>query len=403
MKILKMNNTSYINRHNHIRVIISMALLFLVSGKSLWAQSELSTEFELFGGNEYNIFKSPDVLLDRETREPLPIDSIIYTDLFIDAGFDIEFVRTHANKSITEIGSDLWYRNYIEFTDLNQARMQLYATHTRMVSEQFSMGSEYQFMWSDRIGTSVTGDLLMRSFKYFGNAGQFFVDFTPSDNSTTTAFIEYEHKNYYDERTTRPLDHGNLELNIETEYEFNRDNDVGIEIYFIDRKYFSYPSLDSAGDFDVTHPLRHFRYYGAEFDYNWTPIRGLMINPGLELRRRIDFYQDYYSYNVLGANLRLRYMTGDFYFSFYGDYKRMQYDIRPAFTTLDDDPMLIYGFFDYQFVARYSISDQWEIELVLESDNRSSNTDLEYFKTRRPYQNRQVSLGITYTLPDMRW
>lgn len=393
-----MHNVKFLTRPFFIGGFI-LTMMF----QPLFAQSELSAEIELYGGNEYNIFKSPDVLLDRETFEPMPIDSIIHTDMYAEVGYDIDFVTAKTGKSVTEIGSDLWYRNYIRFTELNQSRMKTYANYQRFISDQVVLGGEYDFIWSNRIGTSVTGDLLMRSFKYFGHTGQVFAEFMPSKRFNTTTFVEYEYKNYYDERTSRPLDHGNLEFNVDMEFEFVRDNEIALEIYGLDRNYYAYPSLDSTGDFDLTNPHRHFRYYGAKFDYNWTPVRGLRINPGVEVKRRTDEYQGYYSYKSFGADLRLRYMTGNFYISLYGDYQQMEYDIRPAFTSIEMDPMLVYDFFDYQFKVRYAISDQWELEFIFESDNRSSNTDLEYFKTRRPYHNRQIMIGITYSLQEMKW
>lgn len=381
-----------------IRKIRLAVLLATISVGITYAQSALDVDFGVYGGAEYNIFKSPPVLLDRVNMIPLRTDSIIFTDLFADGEYDIEFSRL-GDRSLFEIGSDLWYRNYIEFTELNQGNLDGNALYQFYLSDGFSIGTEYEFKWSNRIGTSVTGDLLMRSFKYFGHTGNVFLELQPNESLEMQLLGEYEYKDYYDEQTRDPLDHANLEINYSLDYEFNSDHDIALELSWTERDYFKYRSLNADGDYDPLNPLRNFRYYEGQIDYNWRPVFGLRINPGLAVTRRIDLYQDYYSYMGLGGSMRIRYFKDNFYISLYGDYKRVAYDVRPAFTSLTDDPMLVYGYYDLNFTIRYSLSERWDIYLLLESDNRASNTDLEYFKTRRPYHNHQAMIGINYALP----
>ena len=114
-------------------------------------------------------------------------------------------------------------------------------------------------------------------------------------------------------------------------------------------------------------------------------------------------YQDYYSYVSLGGSMLVRYFKDNFYVSLYGDYNRVEYDVRPAFTSQANDPMLLYGYYDLKFTFRYSLTDHWDVFIILESDNRSSNTDLEYFITRRPYKNHQAMIGLNFALPEMKW
>lgn len=383
------------------KIVFTLIVIISLSGH-LAAQSELEVEMGIFGGKEYNIFKSPGILLNRETMEPYPDDSILYSDYMVDVEYDINFSH-RGKRSLVELGSDLWYRKYITYTDLDQNRMDANAIYQYFITDRLSIGGEYEFLWSNRIGTSVTGDLLMRSFKYLGNSGKAFLGLWGSEKLYMELFGEYEYKNYYDERTRDPLDHGNLEINYTLEYYFNNDNDIELELSWTDRNYFLYHSLDLNGDYDPINPLRNFHYYDLQFDYNWSPVTGLRINPGIEITRRIDRFEDYYSYMAYGGSMFLRYFKKNFYVSLYGDYKRIGYDIREAFTSKTNDPALIYGYYDMKLKLRYSISPQWEIHIQLESDNRSSNTDLEYFKTRRSYNNYQAMLGLTYNLPDIKW
>jgi len=383
-------------RIKYFSLLVFMTTILLPTN----GQVVLESEFGIYGGAEHNIFKSPDILLDRTTMQPLPEDSILYRDFFADFEYDIELKR-EGEKFNFSIGSDLWYRNYIEYSDLNQARLSAFSSLEWKLTDKFILGAGYDFRWSDRIGTSVTGDLLMRSFKYFGHTGSVYADMLLSKKFEMSLQADYQYKDYYDERTVDPLVHGNLEASFEMDYELSRDHDFGLALSFIDRHYYEYHSLDQDGHYSDLNPLRHFRYYKGKFDYNWTPIRGLRINPGVELTRREDLYQDYYSYLGVGGSLRLRYFSGKFYVSAYGDYTRVEYDIRPAFTSSPNDPMLVYGYYDLSFTIRYEISARWRVFLKLESDNRTSNTDLEYFVSRRPYKTYQGMIGITFALPDI--
>ena len=375
----------------------------LLGGGSAFAQSELKTDFTLGAGGEYNIFKSPDALYSNDMGDYWDRDSLIISDLMIDAEYDIDFMREKDGKSLFSMGSNLWYRHYLNYSELSQNYLNLYIDYRRILTENIHLGGYYNFRWSNRVGTSVTGDLLMRSFKYLGNEGRVYLDVLPGENTRMRLFSNYEYKIYYDESTLDPLDHGNLELNYTLSNSFGRRHELGLELSALDRRYSEYHALNAEGMYDRSHPLRHFRYYKADLNYNWKPVRGLRINPEISVKRRIDMFEDYYSYLSYGGGLRIRYMWSRFYLSLYGDYSRMAYDIRPAFTSQTQDPMLVYGYFDYKMTIRYELSDQWDISLELDSDNRSSNTDLDYFKTRRGYHNYQALLSVRYALPDMKW
>ncbi|MDF1573024.1 MAG: hypothetical protein P1P82_15555 [Bacteroidales bacterium] len=373
-------------------------LIILTITQNLQAQSELDLEISLFGGAEYNIYKSPDVLLNRTNMEPFPDDSIRFNDAFADGEYDIEFNRT-GERSEFEIGSNMWYRKYMRYEKLDQGKFTAFTAYRYFLSEAFSIGGEYELTWSDQIGTSVTGDLLMRSFKYYSHTGQFYLDLQPSEKLQMRLFGDYEFKDYYDEMTRDPLDHANLEVNYEMDFEINNENGIQIEAAVTDRDYIEYHSLNAAGDYDIAHPLRQFRYYEGKFDYNWTPAFGFRINPNINFTRRIDLFEGYYSYTGAGGSLKLRYFNDKIYISLYGAYERVAYDIRPAFTSMTDDPMLVYGYYDLNLTFRYNLTEHLELNLELELDNRLSNTDLEYFKTRRPYHNHLAKIGVTFLLP----
>lgn len=386
-------------RESKIRREGWIILIWLLGIVPIQAQSELKTSFDLAWGGEYNIFKSPESLRSGLNGDYWEVDSLIISDMMFDAGYDVGFTRQVKDKYLLNLESDLWYRHYLNNNELSQTRLDVGADYTRLLSRKVHLGGLYNFRWSDRVGTSVTGDLLMRSFKYLGNEGMIYLDYLPTEKTYMRFFADYNYKIYYDERTLDPLDHGNLEFNYSLNFEPAREHEVQLELSVLDRRYSQYHALDSAGHYDRTHPFRHFRYYEIAFDYNWRPIRGFRINPELGVKRRVDLFQDYYSYLSYGGGLRIRYMWNRYYISLYGDYKLMKYDVRNAFTTSPDDPTLVYGYFDYSILFKYELSDRWELSLSASSDNRSSNSDLDYVRTRRAYKNYEALVGVSYSLP----
>ena len=366
------------------------------------AQSELKMGFDLGGGGEYNIFKSPESLYSNMTGEYWGEDSLIISDIMLDMGFDLGYLKEKEGKYALNLGGDLWYRYYINNVDVDQTGINLEVDYTRILSRKVHLGAFYNFRWSDRVGTSVTGDLLMRSFKYLGNTGMIYLDILPSRVVNMRFFSKYQYKTYYDESTLDPLDHGNLEFNYSLNINPVREHEVNLELSLLDRQYSQYHALDVGGKYNRAHPLRHFRYYQATMDYNWKPVRGFRVNPEISVKRRVDLFEDYYSYFSYGGGMRLRYMWSKFYISLYGDYSRLKYDIREAFISIPDDPQLVYGYFDYKLSFKYKIADQWQLFLSAESDNRDSNSDLDYFKTRRGYKNYEILIGISYSLPVIR-
>jgi hypothetical protein len=377
--------------------------LWLIAWIPAAGQAELKTDFYLGGGGEYNIFKSPETLYSNVAEEYWDRDSLIISDFLIDAEYDIDFTKEKKDRYRLRTGSDLWYRHYLNNKQLSQSRLNAYGEFKIMPARVIHLGLYYNLRWSDRVGTSVTGDLLMRSFKYLGNEGMFYIDILPGENVTMRLLSNYEYKIYYDEGTLDPLDHRNLEVGYSFIAAPGKRSELELNVSALDRQYSYYHALDAGGSYDRSHPLRHFRYYSAELGFNWKPFRGFRINPKFEAKRRFDLYEDYYSYLSYGGGMRIRYMSKKFYISLYGDYNLVNYDIRPAFTSQPEDPMLVYTYFDYALTVKYELSDRWELSLALDSDNRDSNSDLDYFKTRRGYQNYEAILGIQYTLPVKEW
>jgi hypothetical protein len=380
-----------------------LGILLLGGLAQLSAQSEFKTSFELAGGAEYNIFKSPESLYSKLAGEYWGQDSLIISDAMADAALDLEYSKEKQGKYFLNLETDLWYRHYLNTDELSQSMLRFTGDYTRVLSRKVHLGALYTLRWSDRVGTSVTGDLLMRSFKYLGNEGRIYLDLLPSRSVNMRLLSSYQYKIYYDERTLDPLDHGNLEVNYTLDIKPSREHELSMETSVLDRQYAYYHALDADGKYDRTNPLRHFRYYQASLDYNWKPVRGFRINPELNVKRRLDLFEDYYSYLSYGGGLRLRYMSGRFYLSVYGDYNRVNYDVREAFTSQTEDPLLVYDYLDYTLLFKLDLSDQWELSLRAGSDTRDSNTDLDSFKTRRGYRNYEVLMGITYTLPTLKW
>jgi len=161
-------------RKSHYRFGSLVLLIWLLGILQMQGQSELTTDFELAWGGEYNIFKSPEPLRSSLNGDYWGEDSLIISDMMVDVGYDIGFTRLKEGKYNLDLGSDLWYRHYLNHSELSQTGLNVVGDYTRFLSREIHLGGLYKFRWSDRVGTSVTGDLLMRSFKYLGNEGMIY-------------------------------------------------------------------------------------------------------------------------------------------------------------------------------------------------------------------------------------
>jgi len=153
-------------------------------------------------------------------------------------------------------------------------------------------------------------------------------------------------------------------------------------------------SYDASGNIIPGYPLRELNYYDFEFGYDLKLIRGLLISPGLGFLRRVDLYEDYYTYSSFYPNLKVRYMKGKWYVATRIAFKNTNYDEKFAYTEIEATDLLQYAYFKYDLKARYRLTPMFDLFIDFSSDSRDSNSDLDYKGTRRSYNNYELSFGV---------
>jgi len=358
-------------------------------------QTKFKAEIYTYAGREHNIFKSPDILFDLQANEYYGDDSLQVSAFFIDAGLDLRYQKNKAGKYNFGVNSDLWKRMYFAHSEANQSKLSGDIYYERIIGENLLLGAAYDFSVNDRIGTSITGDELLRSFKYLGNYGDLYLIFSPGEKLEVAATGSFVYKNYYADSTETPLDHTNLTTELTTIYQVNRKHGFELDLSFTNRNYLLNPASDRLGKISQNNPLRNYRYYDVNAAYDFRPVRGALVSPKLGATRRRDLYQDYYSYFSYDMGISLRYMKKKIYVYLSTSYRHVDYEQRYAFTLIDSSQLLRYKYLRYNFKMKYKLLPALELFLNLSSDNRESNTELEYARTRRPYTNYEMLVGFT--------
>ncbi len=380
-----------------IKIQLLLAVM-LMSSVNLFGQKKFSLEPYLYGGREFNIFKSPELLYDRGANQY--IDTLIISDNFIDIGFDSKFEIKKKKDYKLEVGTDLWSRHYFSYSNANQNRLGTNVLFEKILSKKAIVGAEYNFSWNDKIGTTISGEELMRSFKYLKNGGEVFFEYTPLKTIEFVTKISTEKKKYYKDVTTMPLDHKTLEGEFEVDYTINKQNSAQVNIDLKDRKYDQYYASDSLGGNSPNNGFRHLKYFSFGLDYNYKLNKRISINPYFDYSIRKDLFQDYYSYSGKSPGVRFRYNNKKFYAYVNTAYRNIKYAKRYAYTLIKNSNLLEYKYIKYYVKLKYKWSKKIEFYAEFSSQNRNSNTELEYVRTRRPYNNNQVLLGLNFKLID---
>ncbi len=396
-------------RMKNIFKIIRCAFILIISINGN-AQTKFNFEIYTNGGGEHNIFRSPERLFDLTAYEYVDKDTLVVSDYFMDFGYEAKFSKEKKYNYNFELGTDFWHRRYFNYSSANQNSMSFNTVFEKSLNKKMLVGIEYDLTWKNKLGTSISGDELTRSFKYIGNTADLFGQFNPNKKAEFILLGSYQNKYYYEDTTDMPLDHVNLEAGFSFDYEINKTNTVSFGFDFTDRKYRHYAATDSLGyrvaEYDKAgnliggYPLRHFNYLDFSFAYELKPIKGLLLGLGFDYIRRKDLFVDYFSYTSFSPDFKARYRNKNWYAYVSVAYKQVNYDKRYAFTFIERSDLLTYKYLNYDIKIKYKAFKPVELFAELSTDNRDTNTQLEHARTRRPYNNYQVLLGVNVELID---
>ena len=392
------------------KIVIFIFTIIIISSVGVNSQTKISLETFSSGGYEYNVFKSPEFLFNENTNQYFNKDELLVSDNFLDLEFDAQIQVEKKKKYNFEIDSKVWYRGYNSYAELNQKRFSIETRYEKYFTKRYSAGAKYNFKWTDKLGTSVTGDELIRSYKYFRNSIDFYLKVAWVKNLDFLVKSSFQYKSYYDDNSDTPLDNSNLDLEFGADYQMTKVHGFKFDFRFANKKYKYIPaedkfgndivSYDNFGELISGYSLRHLQYYNININYalKLKEVKGLLINPGFHFSRRNDLYQSYQSYTAFIPDIRVRYKNEKWYFNLKAAYKQMNYDERFAYTFIESKHLLEYSYFKYDFSVSYKVYNPMELFLDFSSDNRDSNSELEYRNTRRPYFNYVILFGINASL-----
>ncbi len=361
----------------------------------LQAQNTFKSKLYLYGGNQHNIFKAPKSLFDRTTDSYVPESELMISDMFQDVGYDVNY-KIKKKKYVAEIGSDLWYRNYNKHSNLNQSKIAINASYIYSLTKKINVGAKYKLAHSNKIGTSITGDDLTRSFIYIQNRAEAFVSYEKSKKSTYTLTSIYDHKNYYKDTTSMSLNYYHFRVNLEAKYKILKKHTLAMNATFTDRHYSSYLASDSLGKVKDVYGLRHFRYYGFDMKYNHSIKKNLSVAPFVSLTKRDDLHQDYYSYLGYKTGLGLKYKIKKLNIQLEAAHKKVNYEVKTAPVYDGETPNLEYAYLTYRVKLEYELTKRFNLYGYYSSDSRDTNTELEHWKTRRSYNRNEFMVGVNY-------
>ena len=219
-----------------LKIILLIITLTSVLTGQLSGQTRFNLDAHSYSGHESNIFKSPEVLYDTDSTEYIDRDSFFLSDYFLDIGYDAKYRIKKKNYNF-ELGNDLWYRRHFTYEEANQKKLSLDALFKKNLSKKSTLGAKYTLSWNDKLGTNIAGDELLRSFKYIGNKGELFFNYSPSKKLDLLIKGATNYKKYYEDTTDMPLDNIEINLAIKSDYTISKTHSLKMDMYYADRRY----------------------------------------------------------------------------------------------------------------------------------------------------------------------
>ncbi len=378
-------------------VFISIVPAFAKKTKidSLISENAIKINTTLAGGHENNIFKSTNRYFDRTIAGYLPKDSLIKSDQFYDANLDIDYVLD-LKKSTAVFSLDNWYRGYLANENLNQLKSRFKSEYSYNLTKKTTAGILYQGTYSNKIAVSTTGDELTRSFKYFDNAGSLFMEH--DFNRKNQLYLKYTlaYKKYLKEQLAYSLTHSENEISLLYKRRINK-HFLYSSLSRVNRKYTEYLAFDKNGIQQIQNPLRNFKYTDLGFRFRYYLNNSISVIPTLDFTIRKDAFEDYYSNKKIAIGSSIKYSYKKLKTTAGIDYKRTRYKIKNAPSATNSN-RLKFRDFSTDLDVSYTVNKKLDAFMNFELVSRNSNTELEYYKTLRPYNWYEIMAGIKYNI-----
>ena len=378
------------------KIFLPLLILFLFGSNSI-AQVKFKPEVYIQGGHENNIFKSPNKLLD-QTGTYYPEKDIILSDQFIDYGYDLDVKYKPLRKHKFLVEQNFWGRNYSDNSSLNQWDIKFEVQYEYSLSKKMDIGIEYDLNRAKKIGTSVLGTELTRKFSYLKHDVTAYYQWKILKNTQLELEGSYYVKMYEETTGIAPLNHKNTGMGVTLEQDLSisdYETTLWLEFHWDDKKFTDIIASDVSGRELEGYPLRHWQYYNFSLSWKLYELGNFTFKPFVDIEKREDLFQDYYTYNALDAGIKLYFETQRIYTTIEPAYSITDYKTKKAPDPDGPDPLLTYKYFTMDWTFEYKLSQGVSLNAKYQSKDRNTNTLDESRKTRRPYNYYEMLFGLT--------
>lgn len=375
---------------------------------ALQANAQVRNSYQVnvgsYVGNEENIFKGPDFLYDKKTEEYLDMDTVLVSDQFTRFEYDASYKHVVLKKHEYGIRALGWMQKYFSNKRLDQSTYSFEGFYTKRLSKKFKVGTDVDFGVSDRIGTNVRGEELIRSLEYRDLRSNTFLRYWRNKKLVMVLNYELHNKDFHKDTSSTPFDYIQHRLDYSIDRTFykgkKRKAMFGAEIAVADRQYLKYLAADSNGRKQADAPTRVLKYleFGTYFDYTISKKFSAEIN--FKQFNRRDMHVGFFSYNRSRIGAKLRFKHKGFFVTYGPTYNYIQFAVKTAHMFEDDADPLVYNKIVHGLKVRYRVNDRLNIRAALNVESRQSNTEMDDRITRRGYNHNSVQIGLTYDLID---
>ncbi len=374
---------------------IKLTILLLLLSFGSFGQVKFKSEVYSHFGIDNNIFRAPENLQKNDGSFYNP-DSLILSDIFFDLGYDLTLRYKKGRKHKFKFSHDLWTRNYLDSSKLNQHSIDFDFQYDYKINKDFDMGADYNISKNKKIGTTVLGSELTLPLSYWKNSMAAYFATDIIDHNETEISFDFFNKNYEKSFDGRSLDHKQFSINFTSAqdlYFAKHDFKAWIDLSWANRTYETMPAVDSLERSDTT-DTRHWRYFTTQLNFKVYDIGIFSAKVYYRYKTRKDLFQDYFSYtsSIFGTKLYLK--NKKFGLIINPQYTVRNYKVKLAPTQAQQEPLLVYKYFDFSAELNYEISKGVYLQLIYEVKNRDTNTEDLSRYTRRPYHSNRIFGGI---------
>lgn len=381
-------------------VLISSNILEINSQNEWTIKSNISSNV----GYEGNPYKSPDTLYSVLNRRAYTKQELIRPDYFIEYNYDLDITKHFGKKFLLEGTSQWQNKRYSQEKILNTGRFNIGIAPAFAINRKITIGGGYEFEKRAMIDADILGEQTKYVLSYQQNQAQLFLKTKPFKNNITNFYYTFQNKRYSNiyslyNPVTPPLielDMDNIQHTIELRMiqNLSKKSKFNTIVSFYDRNYRFLPSYESLLTPNNNIP-RHYQDVSIKAALTSKLNNFLQIRPSARYERRMDMYNNYFSYNRFDAGLE----TWLTYYKFILDIdllsKIFDYDKFEAPTTGSQPyPPLTYSYLISDITLTYKVIRGIDIETEYNFEKRNSNANRPTWKYRRGYDDFIVKGGI---------